>query len=75
MQRALKVRLYLSPEQATFLNKTLGCCRFLYNQMLKHMLNERIQTYEALKDNKEALHTHHYKTEFEFLKEAGAEKP
>jgi putative transposase len=74
LQRALKVRLYLTLEQANFLNKTLGCCRFLYNQMLA----ERIQTYEALKDDKEALHTHHYKTEkeykaeFDFLKEADA---
>jgi putative transposase len=42
------------------------------------MLNERIQTYKALKDDKEALRNHHYKTEkeykaeFEFLKEADA---
>jgi putative transposase len=74
IQRAFKVRLYPTPEQADFFNRTLGCCRFLYNQML----DERIQTYQALKDNKEALYTHKYKTEkeykaqFEFLKEADA---
>jgi putative transposase len=74
IQRAFKVRLYPAPEQAVFLNKTLGCCRFLYNQML----DERIQTYQALKDNREALFTHKYQTEkeykarFAFLKEADA---
>jgi transposase len=70
IQRALKVRLYPTPEQAIFLNKTLGCCRFLYN----HMLAEWIQVYKALKDDKEALRAYRYKTEkdykalFEFLK-------
>jgi transposase len=44
MQKALKVRLYPTPKQAIFLNKMLGCCRFLYN----HMLAEWIQVYEAL---------------------------
>jgi transposase len=59
IQRAFKVRLYPTPEQADFFNRTLGCCRLL-------------------KDNKEALYTHKYKTEkeykaqFEFLKEADA---
>ncbi|MDR2535396.1 MAG: helix-turn-helix domain-containing protein, partial [Treponema sp.] len=74
IQRAFKVRLYPTSEQQAFLNKTLGCCRFLYNQMLA----ERIETYQTLKDNREALYTHKYKTEkeykaeHEFLKEADA---
>jgi transposase len=74
IQRAFKVRIYPIPEQQVFLNKTLGCCRFLYNQMLA----ERIQAYEQLKDDKQALYTHKYKTEraykqeYEFLKEADA---
>jgi putative transposase len=74
IQRAFKVRLYPTPEQRVFLNKTLGSCRFLYNLMLA----ERIETYKTLKDNREALYTHKYKTEkeykaeHEFLKEVDA---
>ena len=61
--RALKVRLYPNKEQETQILKTLGSCRFLYNQMLA----ERIQTYEKLKDQeKRVLFEHKYKTEKEY---------
>ncbi|TFF98484.1 MAG: hypothetical protein EU547_01410 [Promethearchaeota archaeon] len=45
MLRAIKVRLYPNQEQETMLNKTFGCCRFLYNKMLE----ERIRVYNELK--------------------------
>jgi putative transposase len=48
LRRALKIRLYPTLEPVIFLNKMLGCCRFLYN----HMLAEWIQVYEALKEEK-----------------------
>ena len=69
--KAYKVRLYPNKTQEVLINKTLGCCRFLYNQML----NERTLTYAELKDDKSKLYSHKYKTEkeykqeFEFLKE------
>jgi len=65
IQRALKVRIYPTQEQQDFLNKTLGCCRFIYNQMLA----ERIEVYKLLKDNKRKLYEHKYKTEAEYKKE------
>ena len=71
VNRAYKVRLYPTHSQRVMLDKTLGCCWFLWN----HMLNERIETYHQLKDQKEKLRTHKYKTEkaykkqFSFLKE------
>ena len=34
MLRAIKIRLYPNKEQEQTLNKTLGCYRFVYNQML-----------------------------------------
>lgn len=53
VNRALKVRLYPSQEQKTFLDKSLGCSRFFYN----YLLNERIEFYkneiEPIKDNEE----------------------
>lgn len=33
-QRAIKVRIYPTTEQATLMAKTFGCCRFAWNQML-----------------------------------------
>ena len=42
VNRALKVRLYPTHEQKTFLDKSLGLSRFFYN----YLLNERIEFYE-----------------------------
>ena len=53
VNRALKLRLYPTQEQKTFLDKSLGCSRFFYN----YLLNERIEFYkneiEPIKDNEE----------------------
>ncbi|MDR2534716.1 MAG: helix-turn-helix domain-containing protein [Treponema sp.] len=49
------------------MNKTLGSCRFLYNLMLA----ERIAIYQTLKDNREALYAHTYKTEKDYKQEHG----
>ena len=63
--------MYPTQDQQTMLNKTFGCCRKLWNEML----NERSETYNQLKDDKEKLYAHEYKTEkeykqiFPFLKE------
>ena len=63
--KALKVRLYPSKEQEILINKTLGCSRFIYNQMLA----ERIAVYEKLKDDKRALYEYKYKTEKQYKEE------
>lgn len=69
--KAYKFRLYPTDEQALIIRKTFGCVRFVYNKMLA----ERIETYESLKNDREALKkVKHptpakYKKEFEWLKE------
>jgi len=74
VHRALKIRIYPNKEQQSLVNKTLGCCRFIYNQML----HERITAYDRLKDDKTKLYGHKYRTEkqykeeFGFLKDADA---
>lgn len=74
MNKAYKIKLYPNKEQQTLIGKTIGCCRFLYNQML----NERIEVYELLKNDKKELYSHKYKTEkqykeeFEFLKDVSS---
>jgi len=71
MIRAYKFRIYPNQEQKELLDKTFGCCRFIYNKMLE----ERKRIYEQLKNNKKDLFNYKYKTEkqykeeFEFLKE------
>lgn len=39
MLRALKIRLYPNAEQATRLNRVLGCYRFVYNQCLERKIS------------------------------------
>jgi len=69
--KAYKFRLYPTDEQALIIRKTFGCVRFVYNKMLA----ERKETYELLKDDKDALKkVKHptpakYKKEYEWLKE------
>ena len=71
---ALLLRIYPNKEQQILVDKTIGCCRFLYNQMLA----ERIKVYEDHKENKKEVYGWKYKTEkqykeeFEFLKEVDA---
>jgi putative transposase len=71
---SFKFRIYPNKEQEITLNKTFGCCRFLWNQML----NERNAVYQQLKNDKDALYSYKYKTEkqykeeFAFLKEVDA---
>ncbi|MHC4458647.1 MAG: RNA-guided endonuclease InsQ/TnpB family protein [Planctomycetota bacterium] len=74
VKKGIRLRLYPNKEQSILLNKTLGCCRFLYNKMLE----EHIRVYDKLKDDKDALYSHKYKTakqykqEYPFLKEVDA---
>ena len=71
---AYKFRIYPNKGQEEILNKTFGCCRLLWNQMLA----DRNGVYKLLKDDKESLHSYKYKTEkqykqeFDFLKEPDA---
>ena len=69
MLKAYKYRLYPNKEQEIYLQKTFGCTRFIYNQMLA----DRIKSYNENKDldiKKIKCPTPaQYKKEFEWLKE------
>lgn len=43
-------RLYPTKEQATLIDKTIGCSRFIYNYSLKERLNKKITNYEQIKN-------------------------
>jgi len=62
--KAFKFRLAPTKEQKVLISKTLGCCRFLYNQML-----EEKQTKHKNSDKTSTKTEKQYKEEFSFLKE------
>lgn len=63
-QRAIKVRIYPTPEQEILMQKTFGCCRFYWN----HALEDEQEFYAAT--DKHFIPTPaKYKTAYPFLKE------
>lgn len=65
MNKAYKYRLYPNDEQAVLINKTFGCVRFIYNQMLSN----RIEIYQKYKDDKQALKEQKYRLPADYKKE------
>ena len=63
--KTYKFRLYPNKEQEILINKTLGCVRFIFNNMLA----ERISIYETLKNDKDKLFKYKYTTEKELKME------
>ena len=69
MLKAIKIRLYPDAEQVAFINKQLGCCRFVYNKCLEHR-KESYQTHNISISSTECLHhIVDLKSEYEFLNE------
>lgn len=71
MNKAYQYRIYPNTEQKVLIDKTFGCVRFVYNQMLAN----RKAIYEQYKDDKETLKQQRYllpadfKNDFTWLKE------
>lgn len=69
MLKGYKYRIYPNEQQEILINKTFGCCRFVFN----HYLNERIESYKlgkkSLNYNNNANDLKNLKKEFEWLKE------
>lgn len=64
MLKAYKYRLYPNKEQREFINKTIGCARFIYNKMLGDKIEHYKETKKMLKNTPSQ-----YKKEYEWLKE------
>lgn len=70
MLKAYKFRLYPTKEQEVQIQKTFGCCRFVYNQLLAYH-NEQYET-EKVSMNKTSCNNYCnqvLKKEYEWLKE------
>ena len=63
-QKSYKFRLYPNPEQIILFEKTFGCSRFIWNQMLADKIAHYQETGEFLKNTPAQ-----YKKEFPWLKE------
>ena len=64
MNKTYKYRIYPNQSQITLINKTFGCCRFIYNKMLEDKIAYYQETKQVLKNTPAQ-----YKQEFEWLKE------
>ena len=64
MNKAYKIRLYPNQVQKELIDKTISCTRFIYNQML----DERIEIYDLLKNDKDSLKKFKSKTEKQYKK-------
>lgn len=79
---ALKVRIYPTQEQTVLINKTLGCCRQIYNIMLASRLDfydKNIKDKELSKTEKSEIYKSYkaptekeLKQQYEYMKEVSA---
>ena len=70
MLKAYKYRIYPNKQQIEQIQKTFGCCRFVYNQTLAY----RKEVYETKKESMSKIDCNNYvnrilKKEYEWLKE------
>ena len=65
MYKAYKFRLYPNNKQKELLNKSFGCCRFIYNYYLNQIKENKYQNaYTCIND-----YTNNLKYEYQFLQE------
>lgn len=69
IQKGIRVRLYPTDEQEILINKTFGCCRFVYNQTLTDCKQSYEQTQHFHSKNERITNIVPLKEENEFLKE------
>ena len=82
MYRAIRFRLYPTLEQSILINKTIGCCRQMYNILLADRFkfyDENIKNKELTKENKSILFKSYkaptekiIKQQYEYMKEVSA---
>ncbi|MBB3867751.1 putative transposase [Parageobacillus toebii NBRC 107807] len=69
MHKAFKFRIYPTKEQEILINKTFGCCRFVFNHFLEKWNETYGQTGKGLTYNVCAKQLTQLKKELDWLKE------
>ena len=72
VQKGIRVRLYPTEEQKILINKTIGCCRFVYNQTLEDCKRLYEQTQHFPSQSERIKNLVLLKEEYNFLKEVSA---
>ena len=70
VHKSIRVRLYPTEEQMILIDKTIGCCRFVYNQTLEDCKQSYEQTKHFPSQNERINNLVPLKEKHEFLKEA-----
>lgn len=70
VKKGIRVRLYPTEEQETFFDKTIGCCRFVYNQTLADCNKSYERTGHFTTKKERSANLVPLKEEYEFLKDA-----
>lgn len=69
MLKAYKYRIYPNKQQIEQIQKTFGCCRFVYNQMLAIRIDKYSESKESFTYNQCANDMKNLKSKLEWLKE------
>ena len=69
MLKAIKIRIYPNREQADFIARQLGCCRFVYNRCLAYRKDSYEKDGTSISATQSLGHIVALKSEFEWLKE------
>ena len=69
MLKAIKIRIYPNNEQVAYINKQLGCCRFIYNQCLSYRKTSYETYNKSITSTQTINHIVELKNEFQFLRE------
>ena len=69
MLKAIKIRIYPSAEQVDFINKQLGCCRFVYNNCLAFRKDSYQNEHISVSSSEAVKHITVLKKDNEWLKD------
>lgn len=69
IKRSIRARLYPTEEQEILIDKTIGCCRFIYNQTLENCKQSYEQIQHFPSKNERSTNLVLLKEVYEFLKE------
>ena len=69
MLKAIKIRIYLTAEQVDFINKQLGCCRFVYNNCLAFRKDSYQNEHVSVSSSSAVKHITSLKKDNEWLKD------
>lgn len=70
--KSIKVRLYPTEEQGVLIDKTIGCCRFVYNRALEDCKQSYEQTRHFPSGKERSANLVPLKNEYEFLKDVSS---